>query len=145
LVFVITVVALLAWGVYALLPYPDQPTIERRLRQNLPPGHEDLFIFRWERSQGELAFNVLYRDYGDLIGVRYEVRRWWNALNTAYISVQVTRIQLGVPRERWTLVDLTFALDGTLTSRNVGAATPGEGERLEQRARQIALAVAKAY
>lgn len=57
-----------------LIPPRSKVSVERSLRERLPPGYEDFRLDSFDPKTSELKFSLKYRDYGDLIGVTYEVR-----------------------------------------------------------------------
>jgi hypothetical protein len=138
------------WLLYALTPNPSKESVERSLRQNLPVGYEKLEIGSYDREGGRLAFTVTYHEPGDLIGVDYEVVRYYDTgfLGKPGWKVQVTgrKRQLNVPGERWLMVEAVFDRRGQIVwKQGITAAGPGEGPAVEERARRIAMAVGASF
>ncbi len=129
-----------------LTPYPTKDAVERSLRLNLPPGYEDLRVENYEPKAGNIKFRVKYREFGDLMGVVYDVTRFVDGqgnLGSRGPKVEVIgrRQQWDHPTERWLMVHALFDHHAKIVDKRVTAADATEGPLIEQRARQIVLAL----
>lgn len=136
---------------YQLRPNPTADRVQRELRDTLPPGYSDFKVESYNRDTGELRLVVTYREFGDIVGVKYEVVRFHGpeALRGGggwLVQVTGRRQQLDAPFERWLMIVATFDRAGRMTWKGeASAAGPNEGPVVEERARGIARAVYAAF
>ncbi len=133
---------ILSW----LAPPPTKQAVERALKLKLPPGHEDFLLLEYEPKAGRVKFQVRYREYGDPIGVLYEVARFDDdegMFGPPGWRVQIIgrRFQWNQLSEKWLMVDTLFDGRAKLLSKRLSAADAREGPVFEERARQLAQAV----
>jgi hypothetical protein len=145
---VVLALGLVALAVYVVsrLPNPTESDVVNSLKRKLPPGYEDLDFDKYDRGEGTLRFRVKYRDYGDPLGVRYEVSRYYASTDPTgkgwRVQVIGRRAQFDKPYDQWLVVEVVFDAKGKLVhKRSVTAAGADEGPVLEEKARNIAAAV----
>ncbi|HYH69237.1 MAG TPA: hypothetical protein VD866_31375 [Urbifossiella sp.] len=153
LIAVAVVISLFIVGIvaYKLAPNPTREVVERRLREKLPPGYEELRVFDYDQRLGQLKFDVLYRDNFAPLGVRYSVSRF-DAMEFSQggagqrVEVEGRKLMIDVPFERWLVVRATFDPSGKIVrATGLTTAGPAEAAANEARARQLALVVHGLY
>ncbi len=138
--------ALIALGVYIVTPAPTRESVERRLRERLPPDHKQLKVESFDSDSGRLQFVVSYRESGHIMETDYDVVRYRasdGAPGGAGWRVQATgqRRVWNNPSTKLVMIRVVFDRHGRVTERGADGAGPDDAPVFERRAREIASVV----